>query len=77
MDQIKSSLAAVTFLGQLGKTVPERSTVLDFNEARDDGVVVASTGPHANHLHIIRENNTSTSLPKFSAALCNEIEWLY
>jgi len=72
MDQIKSSLAAGTFLGQLGNCY-----VLDFNEARDDGVVVASAGPHANHLHIIRENNTSTSLPKFSAALCNEIEWLY
>jgi len=72
MDQIKSSLAAGTFLGQLGNCY-----VLDFNEARDDWVVVASTGSHANHLHIIRENNTSTSLPKFSAALCNEIEWLY
>jgi len=25
-------------------------TNLDFNEARDDGVAVASTGPYANHL---------------------------
>jgi len=26
-------------------------TILDFNEARDDGVAVASAGPYANHLH--------------------------
>jgi len=26
--------------------------ILDFNEARDDGMVVASAGPHANHLHL-------------------------
>ena len=25
---------------------------LDFNEARDDGVAVASAGPYANHLHL-------------------------
>jgi len=24
----------------------------DFNEARDDGVAVASAGPYANHLHL-------------------------
>jgi len=27
-------------------------TVLSFNEARDDGVAVASAGPYANHLHL-------------------------
>jgi len=27
-------------------------TILDFNEARDDGVAVASAGPYANHLHL-------------------------
>jgi len=27
-------------------------TNLEFNEARDDGVTVASAGPHANHLHV-------------------------
>jgi len=26
--------------------------ILDFNEARDDGVAVASAGPYANHLHL-------------------------
>jgi len=25
---------------------------LDFNEARDDGVAVASAGPYANHFHL-------------------------
>ena len=27
-------------------------TILDFNEARDDGVAVASAEPYANHLHL-------------------------
>jgi len=26
-------------------------TILDFNEARDDGLAVASAGPYANYLH--------------------------
>jgi len=31
------------------------TTILDFNEARDDVVAVASTGPHADHLHLVPE----------------------
>ena len=27
-------------------------TILDFDEARDDGVAVASAEPYANHLHL-------------------------
>jgi len=27
-------------------------TILDFNEAKDDGVTVASAGPYANLVHI-------------------------
>jgi len=27
-------------------------TILDFNEARDDGMVMASAGQCANHLHL-------------------------
>jgi len=27
-------------------------TILDFSEARDDGMAVASAGPYANHLHL-------------------------
>jgi len=34
----------------LGKPAPERQTILDFTEARDDWVAVASSGPYANHL---------------------------
>jgi len=30
-------------------------TNLDFNEARDDGVAVASAGPYENHLHLSPE----------------------
>jgi len=30
-------------------------TILDFNEARDDGVAVASAGSYANHLHLAPE----------------------
>jgi len=31
------------------------SGFLDFNEARDDGVAVASAGPYATHLHLTPE----------------------
>jgi len=31
----------------------QAGTILDFNEARDDGVAVASAGPYANHLHLV------------------------
>jgi len=30
----------------------EGYTSLDFNDARDDGVAVASAGPYADHLHL-------------------------
>jgi len=33
----------------LGKLATERQTILDFTEARDDGVAVASAGPYAPH----------------------------
>jgi len=33
---------------------------LDFNEARDDGVAVASTGPYANHLLFALESRQIT-----------------
>jgi len=29
---------------------------LDFNEARDDGMAVASAGPYANHLHLTADS---------------------
>jgi len=32
---------------------PERLNQSGFNEARDDGVVVASAGPYANHLPLV------------------------
>ena len=36
----------------LGKPAPEKYTILNFTEARDDGVAVASAEPYANHLHL-------------------------
>jgi len=41
------------FQDNLSKPAPER-TILDFNEARDDGVAVASAGPYAN-LHMTQK----------------------
>jgi len=37
-----------------GRPVPEGQTILDFAEARDDWVAVASAGPYANanQLHL-------------------------
>jgi len=40
------------FEDNLGKLTPEGLNDLDFNEARDDGVAVASAGTYANHLHL-------------------------
>jgi len=40
------------FQENLGKLAPEMYTILDFNEARDDGLAVAFAGPYANHLHL-------------------------
>jgi len=40
------------FQDNLGKPATEGKTILYFNEARDDGVEVASAGPYANHLHL-------------------------
>jgi len=37
-----------SFPGQPGQAY---TTKADFNEARDDGVAVASAGPYANHLY--------------------------
>jgi len=40
------------FQDNLGKSAPERLTILDFTGARDDGVAVASAAPYAHHLHL-------------------------
>jgi len=44
------------FQDNLGKSTPERykplsKWLLDFNEARDDGVAMASVEPYVTHLH--------------------------
>ena len=41
-----------SFPRQPGYTGIKDKTILDFNEARDDGLEVASTRPYANHLHL-------------------------
>jgi len=40
----------------LGKLAAEGKTILEFNEARDDGMAVASAGPYANHLHLASDS---------------------
>jgi len=44
-----SGLSRTTWVSQ------HQKTNVDFNEARDDWVAVASAGPHANHLHLARD----------------------
>jgi len=41
-----------SFYDNLGKPAPERLNHLDFNEATDDRVAVASAALYANHLHL-------------------------
>jgi len=41
------------FQDKLDKAAAERNkTFLNFNEARDDGMAMASAGPYANHLYL-------------------------
>jgi len=37
--------------------------ILDFEEARDDGVAVASAGPYANHLHLAPDILVTMPIP--------------
>jgi len=47
-------------------------TNLDFNEARDNGVAVASAGPYAYHLHLAPDiYHASTSSLNFLQAICS------
>jgi len=50
--RVEGSETVDRFPGQTGKSAPERQTILDFTEARGDGVAVKSAGPYANHLHL-------------------------
>ena len=46
-------------------------TILDFNEARDDRVAVASSGAYANHLHLAPDRQPRQYLPThFLQARC-------
>jgi len=45
-------------------------TILDFNEARDDGVAVSSAGPYANHLYLTIKETTLTVIGATLA--CNQ-----
>jgi len=40
------------FWESLVKLAPERQTVVDFNETRDNRVEMRTTGPYASHLHL-------------------------
>jgi len=51
------------FQWQPGKLAPERKTILHFNEARNDGVVVASAGPYANHLYLTPNRSITMPVP--------------
>jgi len=44
-------------------------TILDFNEARDDGVAVASAAPYANHLHLTLDSTSPLSFYGLDALL--------
>jgi len=46
--RLASSFSRTTWISR-----HQKKTILDFNEARDDGVAVASAGPFANHLHLM------------------------
>jgi len=54
--KISSSSSSQPFNGLFSRTTwvsqhQKGRTILDFNEASDNGVAVASAAPYANHLH--------------------------
>jgi len=49
---------------QLLQGQPDK-TNLDFNEARDDGLAVASAVPHANHLHLTPDRQQRELVTQF------------
>jgi len=55
MNQNRHPFNGLLFQDNWGK--PAREIILDFNEARDDGVAVASVGPCANYLHLAQTHN--------------------
>ena len=50
---------AIFFQDNLGMLIPGL-TILDFNEARDDGAAVPLVGLYANHLHFSTDEHASS-----------------
>jgi len=46
-------------------------TILGFNEARDDGIAVASAVPYANHLHLTDGHASTSSHLSYLQARCS------
>jgi len=55
---LTASFSRTTWVSQHQK----RKTILDFNEARDDRVAVASAGPYANHLLLVPDRQACQHL---------------
>jgi len=64
-DRTTTTLHPINGLLQdnLGKLAPERYTILDFNEARDGAMTMASAGPYANHLTLLQIDNRACTSP--------------
>ena len=50
LTELEPRAFTILWVGQYQKS---KLTILYTNEARDDGVAMASAGPYANHLHLI------------------------
>jgi len=50
------------FPGQPVYASIRKETIRDFSEARDDGMTVASAGPHANHLNLAPDHASTSTL---------------
>jgi len=50
------------FQDNQAKPSSERTAILDFNEAGDDGMSVASVGPYANHLYTLFQTDNPASI---------------
>jgi len=52
-----------SFQDNLGKPAADRLTSLNFNEARDNGVGVASAGSYANYVTLLQTDSHASTSP--------------
>jgi len=61
-DRLTDTCLMAFYQDNLGKPAPERLNQCRFNEATDDGVAVASSGPYSNYLHLATDRQMNLKI---------------